>query len=462
MAAPTPVFGLSPNTLLSLLGLAYGKDPTVPTPVEDWRKMTVDVVIPAHNEEATIVMCLESLTRQTLKPRRVVLMDDGSHDRTHDLGMRYGQERGLPVVSIRSQHSVGKTPGVKRNARELDGDVIFVLDGDTLLVSPDYIERCVFELFQSKGVASVCGGISPLRLVDRHQWADLPPVKAFYDRHEDLPFVKVHSRFSWLLHGITNIYRDFLYFYLRTFICRGQMVFFGSVVNPIGCAVAYRRNYIRELFDHYEPSMGDDLTTSEDIFIGFALLERGYRNVQIDGVHALTEEPFAHRLPHQVYLWSSSFLQSCYYFPGLLLSPFKSVRRTEARRREYAPGGVAEKRKVQEPYRQAFGLEHAKKFGRPMGWAILFGLIEKISFAAILFGMILSLNWRMLGWTVVLEVGLMLSITVVLAALYRRPDYVWKMLVSTPVRYFVAVFELPIFLSFLVDVWILKDFKWRK
>ncbi len=461
MAAPTPFFVLGPNTILSLLGLVRKTDHTVAAPGKDWREIKVDVVIPAHNEEATIILCLESLFRQSLKPRRVVLMDDGSKDRTRELGLRYAVERGLPVESMRSESSIGKTPGVKRNARELDGDVIFILDGDTLLITPDYIERCVRELYEGVGIASACGGVVPLRRHDRRAWAALPPVKEFYDRHPDISVFKQHGRFSWLLHGITNTYRDFLYFYLRGFIYRGQMAFFGSIINPIGCAVAYRREYIRDLFDHYEPSLGDDLTTSEDIFIGFALLQRGYRNILVDGVHVLTEEPFANRLPRQLYLWSSSFLQSCYYFPDLVLSPFKVFKRVALQRKE-KHSGVAERRKIKEAYRQPFGSDYTSKYGRPIGWTIFFGLIEKLSFSLILLYLIAFREWEMLGWTVVTELGLLLVLTLVLAVRERRPDYLWKMLLCTPVRYFVAIFDLGVFISFAVDVWVLKDFKWRK
>ena len=461
MAAPTPFFVLGPNTVLSLLGLVRKTDHTVSAPAQDWREIKVDVVIPAHNEEATIILCLESLFRQTLKPRRIVLMDDGSKDRTRVLALRYAAERGFAVESMRVEASVGKTPGVKRNARELDGDVIFILDGDTLLISPDYIERAVKELYEGVGIASACGGVVPLRRRDRRDWAALAPIRDFYERHPDISIFKQHGRFSWFLHGITNIYRDFLYFYLRGFIYRGQMAFFGSIINPIGCAVAYRREYIRELFDHYEPSLGDDLTTSEDIFIGFALLQRGYRNVLVEGIHVLTEEPFAHRLPRQLHLWSSSFLQSCYYFPDLLLSPFKVFKRAALRRRE-KHSGAAERRQVKEAYRQPFGIDYTKKYGRPIGWTILFGLIEKISFSLILLGLIVFRRWEMLEFTVVAELGLLLALTVVLSLQQRRLDYIWKMILSTPVRYFVAMYDLVVTVSFVVDVWVLKDFNWRK
>ena len=80
--AQLPHFVFSPNTLLSAIGLMRGPDTTRPTPAEDWREATVDVIIPAHNEEENIVRCLASVLRQTLRPRQIVLVDDGSSDAT--------------------------------------------------------------------------------------------------------------------------------------------------------------------------------------------------------------------------------------------------------------------------------------------------------------------------------------------------------------------------------------------
>ena len=53
----TPYFGISPNTVLSLIGLIKGPDKTVATPVADWRQAKVDVVIPTLNEERNIPIC---------------------------------------------------------------------------------------------------------------------------------------------------------------------------------------------------------------------------------------------------------------------------------------------------------------------------------------------------------------------------------------------------------------------
>ena len=78
------------------------------------------------------------------------------------------------------------------------------------------------------------------------------------------------------------------------------------------------------------PILGDDLTNSEDIFIGMGMLNEGYRNIQLTDVYARTVEPKCTRLPRQVYLWSSSYLQSCFYYDDLLRSPLRAFKRWES------------------------------------------------------------------------------------------------------------------------------------
>ena len=182
---------------------------------------------------------------------------------------------------------------------------------------------------------------------------------------------------------MTNTYREVLYLFLQRFIYRGQMALFGTTANPVGCAVAYRRTYLAALFDHFEPLLGDDLTNSEDIFIGLAMLNEGYRNIQLTDVHARTVEPEVQRLPRQVYLWSSAFLQSSFYFDALLKSPFKAHRRWRLRRADNDSNGprpTSRHRSI--PSRAAGRLEpavaaggHATSAGpAPMSLASLFSV----------------------------------------------------------------------------------------
>jgi glycosyltransferase involved in cell wall biosynthesis len=325
--AVLPYFVLGPNALLSLAGLAKGPDRTAATPKEDWRRATVDVVIPAFNEAQTIVLCLAALLRQTLRPRRVILVDDGSTDGTIVAARAFCKANGIDLIAIQRHKPIGKTPTIKRQAREFDSDVEFILDGDTVLESPNYIERLVQELYQGVGIASACGTVLPMRRRDRRAIAADPAVERFA-ACDTLPQpLRDEATVPMLLRGVTNLYREVLYLFLQRFVYRGQLALFGTLCNPVGCAVAYRRKYLKALFDEVEPRLGDDLTNSEDIFIGMAMVNEGYRNIQVPDVSARTVEPEVQRLPKQMYLWSSAFLQSAYYFDALLKSPFKALKR---------------------------------------------------------------------------------------------------------------------------------------
>jgi hypothetical protein len=429
---------------------------------------------------------------------------------------------GLEIQTIQRRSSIGKTPTIKRQARELDSDVEFVLDADTVLESANYLERAVQELYKAVGIASACGTILTLRDHDRCAIEDGESVREFRQASR---WPARPTGGGWLRRiavGITNLYREVLYLFLQRFIYHGQMVFFGTISNPVGCAVAYRRKYVQALFDLVGPELGDDLTNSEDIFIGLAMLNEGYRNIQLTDVCARTVEPHPRRLPRQVYLWSSSFLQCCYYFDALLRSPLKVHRRLRSRRRRsrfpgtasslrslvpvpaYAGGSgrparaatsspralsnetrreiVApaahadepqssssawtvprkrDRRRVGEPYRQGFGRDRTVKYGRPVGWVLLSAAIEKVFFPTVLAIMLILGNWHGLMLTVGFET--LISLTVLAMVMKgQRFEYVLKGLVVAPIRYALLASDLVTIGRFASDLWITNNRKWRK
>jgi hypothetical protein len=279
------------------------------------------------------------------------------------------------------------------------------------------------------------------------------------------------GRWRRFMKAVTSLYRDVLYMFLQKFVYRGQLVLFGTITNPVGCAVAYRRKYVKELFDHFEPILGDDLTNSEDIFIGFALNSTGYRNIQLGDVFARSEEPEVPHLPRQVYMWSSSFLQSCYYFNDLIKSPFKAWKRAQHRRRQRHEG-LEEKRRIGEPYRQPFGLEFTREFGRPIGWVILLSAAEKVFFPFAFLLMMLLGWWETLAITLAAETAVSLTVLGFVArspkqgmfytSNHRGLRYFFKGLLVTPIRYLSLLYDLVTIGIFVFHVWILGERKWRK
>lgn len=503
--AQLPYFVFSPNTLLSVLGLMRGPDPTPATPNEEWRDATVDVVIPAFNEEQNIVRCLASVMRQTVRPRRIVLVDDGSTDATAARALAFCTFHHVELTVIQRVKSIGKTPTIKEQTRALDSDVQFILDADTVLESDNYIERTVHDLYQAVGIASACGVVLPLRERDRRSADQAPEIRAFADATQ-CPSAAPKGWLRRTASGMTNVYREVLYLFLQRFVYRGQQALYGTLCNPVGCAVAYRRKYLKALFDEVEPKLGDDLTNSEDIFIGMAMVNEGYRNIQVSDVSARTVEPEVQRLPKQMYLWSSAFLQSAFYFDALLKSPFTALQRRHCgdkgttggfrakvpmRSVAYASaGGMAppallsiatdialpsplklrapassgagtDRRRIVEPYRQPFGQVYTTTLGRPAGWPLMSSAIEKVGFPTALLAMVLIQNWEGVLITVGTETFLTLA-ALVIAMKGQRFEYLFKGIAVTPIRYALLAWELVTIARFATDLWLTRNRRWRK
>ena len=94
----------------------------------------VSILITAYNAEDTIAHTLESAIAQTWQRKEIIVIDDGSTDRTAEVARQFKQ---VKVVSTENRG----LSGAQNNAFPLiQGDYIQYLDADDLL-APDKIER---------------------------------------------------------------------------------------------------------------------------------------------------------------------------------------------------------------------------------------------------------------------------------------------------------------------------------
>ena len=90
----------------------------------------ISVVIPAFNAEKTIINALDSIENQTLKEIEVIIIDDGSIDKTKALVLLYISNH--PEMKILFLEQKNQGPGAARN-RGLEvasGDYIAFMDAD--------------------------------------------------------------------------------------------------------------------------------------------------------------------------------------------------------------------------------------------------------------------------------------------------------------------------------------------
>jgi glycosyltransferase involved in cell wall biosynthesis len=76
----------------------------------------VSVVVPARNEETTIIALLDSLSNQTRPPQEIVVVDAGSLDRTARIVLEYRSAGTAAVIPIRLLSLGPAFPGIARNA----------------------------------------------------------------------------------------------------------------------------------------------------------------------------------------------------------------------------------------------------------------------------------------------------------------------------------------------------------
>jgi len=107
----------------------------------------VSFLIPAYNEEATIGEVLERIAMLGLDAQ-VVVVDDGSSDRTAEIG----EEHGATVIR---QANAGKGAAIRAAIGAIDGDVAVIQDADM-----EYDPAEVPELIEPivRGVADVVYG----------------------------------------------------------------------------------------------------------------------------------------------------------------------------------------------------------------------------------------------------------------------------------------------------------------
>ncbi len=92
------------------------------------RKSKVSVIVPVYNVENYLKRCVESLTRQSLADIEILLIDDGSTDRSGELC----DELAKTDVRISVYHKENEGQGIARNAglQKATGTYVVFLDSD--------------------------------------------------------------------------------------------------------------------------------------------------------------------------------------------------------------------------------------------------------------------------------------------------------------------------------------------
>ena len=127
--------------------------------------MNYYIVIPAHNEEAFIALTLDSLISQTILPKKLVIVNDNSTDKTAEIVTAY--VKAFPFISLVNKTSSAiHLPGSKviqafhKGFETLDEayDVIVKLDADLIL--PNNYFETILSIFANDASIGMAGGFA--------------------------------------------------------------------------------------------------------------------------------------------------------------------------------------------------------------------------------------------------------------------------------------------------------------
>lgn len=197
----------------------------------------ISIVIPNHNGAELLASCLISIRKQTYTNYQVVVIDNGSNDDSFEVAKQYEDQ----VRIIRLSDNQGFGRAVNRGIISSEGELVFVLNNDTILD-----RNCLAEIIEG---------------VDSHRaYAFFAPKICEYD-HPD------------------RVYAAGLMLSQRGYGNRSQRFLLQSVVDPVevfgacGAGAVYRRTVLEEVGLFNE----DFLFLYEDLELSYRHQLQGHR-----------------------------------------------------------------------------------------------------------------------------------------------------------------------------------------
>lgn len=121
---------------------------------------TVAVVIPSYNHADYIACALESVASQTLAPERIVVVDDGSTDRSLEVIRAFAAAHPQPPLLLIPQANAGAHHALNRAIAEAGPvDYVAILNSDDLY-EPARLEQCAAYLEARPACQVVCTGVT--------------------------------------------------------------------------------------------------------------------------------------------------------------------------------------------------------------------------------------------------------------------------------------------------------------
>jgi len=127
--------------------------------------MNYYIVIPSHNEEKFISLTLQSLVEQTVLPKKIVVVNDNSTDKTEEIVSTFAKEYSFISVVNKTSDAI-HLPGSKvieafqKGLETVDENYDFIVKADADLIFPSNYFEIIIKHFQSDSTIGMVGGFA--------------------------------------------------------------------------------------------------------------------------------------------------------------------------------------------------------------------------------------------------------------------------------------------------------------
>jgi glycosyltransferase involved in cell wall biosynthesis len=257
----------------------------------------ISVIVPLYNHERYICHALESVYTQSVLPKEVIVIDDGSDDTSMEIAIQFAASH--PEMIVWSHPNQGAHYTINSGIHRATGEFVAILNSDDAYFSNRFAE-CLNVFDINPEITAICTGLA---FIDesgnpiQNSWYE--QARAFYNQVDDLSLALINGNFFMTTSNLiirrtvfdeigyfSNLrYAHDLDFFLRLLL-RGKKIYFND--KPL---ISYRIHALN--------------TISEDVLrvkvewaaaVAFFIYNRWQRDQNWDYLAKLTDITDRHNL----------------------------------------------------------------------------------------------------------------------------------------------------------------------
>lgn len=175
----------------------------------------ISVIVPAYNEEKVIQLTIDALLETEYPNKEIILVDDGSKDKTLEIGRQYKDK-----IKVLHKENGGKASALNFGLLYCSGEIVCVVDADTVVGRHALLN--LLKGFDDERIAAVAGNI------------------------------KIRNKVNWIT------WCQALEYLSGIQIMRRALDYFGAITIVPGALGAFRKSKLEEIGSYHKQTMVED------------------------------------------------------------------------------------------------------------------------------------------------------------------------------------------------------------